>query len=705
MNTSKQRKWTDRNILLGIAVAVTVMSFFYIQRKTAFVVYDDILFYVNTREGDMWNKGKELALENRFYYLYAYLLYAIPYVIDSLIYTKVVSCLSILFSTTCLFWLIKKLFGNKWGVLTIILFYAFAQINGEHNPMISYIFYHQVTIGAMLLAIERFIAYYKERKRTGVLVLSAILYAIPIFMYESLLFYSLFFFAMSIYYQFQKHEAWFVTLKSSLWDLRYHIILSVLYLCIFLVWGKTHPVTYDGAQWNFTGIGDFIHTVVVLSVGLFPLNSFFHILRQVDFTKCIDPFLWLKAMISSYAIIYLLRTINFRVKFHTLIIGIGSMVFAMLLPSIPYGLTSKFTAMVVDGGTYGYVSTYFSYFFIIILWSLLLLFIYQRIRFKKVFLLFLFVIIMTGSICTDVGNLHCADGAQYRMDKGDAFKALIMSPKFQEIPDGTEILAPDYASGEALTELVERYVKAVANKEIKILSESSGRELYEIKYNVAAKSVLFAPKVEAAKQLSQVIVCSADQESKSVIVGANVNNCFSVKENDIGVGIFRGDAVIPLNYVNSISVLECSDGIDFGGIQIVNQKLKNNSLVKASFSEGFYEEESWGRWSREKSKIEIVNDTDQAYLARLNLAVKTGCPVTSNFTVITPDEELYRFILDGRICNLQIETIVRPGVQTLKLISDAPQLDSGADPRALYFSVTDMCLNIVGSGDGLYRGK
>lgn len=81
---------------------------------------------------------------------------------------------------------------------------------------------------------------------------------------------------------------------------------------------------------------------------------------------------------------------------------------------------------------------------------------------------------MLGGVCTDVVNENWTEVAQQRTSKGKALQMLITTSMFQKIPDGVEILAPDYVEG-ALTEVNERYVELITGKKIKMIKEPSGK--------------------------------------------------------------------------------------------------------------------------------------------------------------------------------------------------------------------------------------
>lgn len=191
---------TEKQLLLLGAAVIVIAGFFYSQRRVAFMIHDDMYYYMITRNGNIWGKAREAISQGRFYFIYTFVLYAIPYLFDSMFYIKVISFISVVFSTACLFYLVRKVLGTKIGFLVILMFYSFAQIDMQHNAFVAYLFHHQVTIGILLLAIERLLTYYRDKRKTSILVASAILYAIPMFIYESFLFYSILFFAISLYF-------------------------------------------------------------------------------------------------------------------------------------------------------------------------------------------------------------------------------------------------------------------------------------------------------------------------------------------------------------------------------------------------------------------------------------------------------------------------------------------------------------------------
>lgn len=689
---------TEKQLLLLGAAVIVIAGFFYSQRRVAFMIHDDMYYYMITRNGNIWGKAREAISQGRFYFIYTYVLYAIPYLFDSMIYIKAISFISVVFSTACLFYLVRKVLGTKIGFLVILMFYSFAQIDMQHNAFVAYLFHHQVTIGILLLAIERLLTYYRDKRKTSILVASAILYAIPMFIYESFLFYSILFFTISLYFNIKDNKRWLVSIKDSLWQLRYHIVLSVLYLAIYFTWMILYPPVYDGSRWAFSGLKDLIVTVSVLSTGLFPLNSFVHILRRVNISNFLDPYFLLKAVIGSTAIIYLLRDIQNRISIKFLKTNGMLLLLAIVLPSIPLALTSKYVSWVKDK-TYGYVVSYFSYFFIIVLITLCLIFIYQVTIKIKWFKILIFIALFIASVCTDVNNEFWAKVSQSDMDRRVAFNKTISSTDFQDIPDGSVVYIPDYIGINTSMKLTGEYVKMISGKNVKMVNKKEAIEaiadLYVIGYDQSSKSTILYHKKGLPEITKKFALYSADENEKGILLQADKDVTFTVMVNGETVGIFYKTAVIPLDFSKDGYIIESDSNIRLDEIQILNQQVKNNSLIHIDYGEGFYAKEDWGRWSQKESRLNIINDTGQDHVVSFYLMAGTGHRVPTKFEVILPNGGAANFELDYEYRELQMEILVHPGVNKLKFVSGAEQVNSGADSRELFFKVSDSWVEIV----------
>ena len=692
-------KITDKQMLLLGAAIIVIAGFFYSQHKVAFMIHDDMYYCMVTRSGNVLSKAKDAAIaQGRFYYMYTYVLYAIPYLFNSLVYIKAVSFISVLFSTACLFYVVKKMLGAKIGFLVILMFYSFAQIDMQHNAFVAYLFHHQVTMGILLLAIERLLAYYREKRKTSILIASAILYAIPVFIYESFLFYSILFFAISLYFNIKDNKKWFVSVKNSLWELRYHIILSVFYLIIYFTWMKLYPSVYEGSRWAFSSLKDSLVTVAVLSTGLFPLNSFIHIIRRLHISDFLDPYFVLKAIISSAAIMYLLREIYRKISAEFLKTSGLLLLLATLLPSIPLALTSKYVSW-VKGKTYGYVVSYFSYFFIIVLVTLCLIFIYQATIKIKIFKILLFGALFIASVCTDVNNAYWAKASQSDMDRRVAFDKVISSTSFQNVPDGSVIYIPDYIGINTSMNLTAEYVKMVSGKTVKMENKKEPvellEELYAISYDQPSKSAILYQKKGQSNMTKRLSISSVDDNEKGILLQTDADENFMITENGKTVGIFYKNAVIPLNFLNGVCIIESDSDIQLESIQILNQQVKNNSLIKIDYGEGFYAKEDWGRWSQKESRLNIINNTGQDHVVSFYMLAGTGYQEPSKFEVILPNSSVADFELNNEYREIRVETLVHPGVNELQLISSSKQVDSGTDSRKLFFKVSNSWIEIV----------
>ena len=147
--------------------------------------------------------------------------------------------------------------------------------------------------------------------------------------------------------------------------------------------------------------------------------------------------------------------------------------------------------------------------------------------------------------------------------------------------------------------------------------------------------------------------------------------------------------------MNGECIIESDSDIQLESIQILNQQVKNNSLIKIDYGEGFYEKEDWGRWSQKDSQLNIINNTGQDHVISFYMLAGTGYQEPSKFEVILPNGSVADFELNNEYREIRVETLVHPGVNELQLVSSSKQVDSGTDSRKLFFKVSNSWIEIV----------
>lgn len=87
---------------------------------------------------------------------------------------------------------------------------------------------------------------------------------------------------------------------------------------------------------------------------------------------------------------------------------------------------------------------------------------------------------------------------------------------------------------------------------------------------------------------------------------------------------------------------------------------------------------------QKESRLNIINDTGQDHVVSFYLIAGTGHRVPTKFEVILPNGGAANFELDYEYRELQMEILVHPGVNKLKVCVRAEQVNSGADSRECF---------------------
>lgn len=169
------------------------------------------------------------------------------------------------------------------------------------------------------------------------------------------------------------------------------------------------------------------------------------------------------------------------------------------------------------------------------------------------------------------------------------------------------------------------------------------------------------------------------------------------------------DRIYLLNYANGVyrSSMPCDQGYEFVGhwmkeyfnipeyVDIVYKtfdelfQYAKENVIDVIFGEGFYQREGNFYWAADKATLKLYNYENKKQTVILSFQVNTGYQQNSNIQVWYQENLIYDEYtnIDGTICNLEIELM--PGENTVEIITDAQQIESGADTRRLYMRISN----------------
>jgi|GEM_PF-1145937 len=674
-----------QELFVYFAIIVSAATLFTITWPVMFAVHDDILFYLVSKQGSIieWIIGSAKS-QGRVWFLMSLPLTFFPFIFDSFIAYKTISFLSICFSVFALWFLLYRHIGKQFSLLAVLMFLTFSQIDTQHNLLISYVFSHQISIGIMLLSIERLLTYYKDGTKRA-LILSALLLFIATILYESFLLFTILLFLISVF-NMKKLNA-----KKVFFDLRFHIALMSIYLIIYFLWRVKFPSSYNGVQFGSTSFFDSLRVVLTYSIGRFPLISFIGIVvkKGVIQISLLELGFFIKGFVASVATVMIIKSTEALKNKRTIYIGVLSFL-GMLLPATLHSITPKYI-MWVKAGSYGYIPSFYSYFFIIILLSVIAIYLYHKIKYKNVLLFLLFVFIFSGSLLTDLNNKYYANGFEEQFVRYKTFDKAVSSSYFANIENGADIYIPDYYGIHHHMPFMNDYARIYTDKNFTFTNKMEelkfDKPTYSLKYDSSSASMLMGRINKQMKADEIAIISLTPMAGKSVILNKATNG--SVQVNDVDIGTFGETAIIPFNQTLDNVILESRD-IYLLNSRVLNEFIQSNELLEIQWSEGFSvlegtPEANW-RWCSNSGQLRIINRSAREMQIKLQMGFASGYTDQAKLTIKSD-----LFIEELTINNIETEYIkeltVPPGNYVIEFLCDARRVDAPSDPRYLVFRV------------------
>lgn len=448
--------------LLALSVITVILVYFYkLTADSILTVQDDILTYMQVRQGDLWHKAVSDAMHGRITHIPLNLLLYVPYMARSHAVIRLFSVASVIFDMAALYTLVKNVTDRISAYMSCLLFISFACISNQHNLFTAYVLAHQITIGLVFLSINQFLLYYKDQQ-TRRLVLSAFFLFAASFLYEAMAVYIVIFIAAAM---FNVTGNIFHNFVKILKDLRFHLIFMTVFIAAYLFWRRLFPSDYDGSTLYFGNIPGSLLTIAVYSLGMIPGLPLAALVASGKLHLSEIP----QYFSYEWFIIPLVSTVTFYIMFpkikppkrRGLLIFIC--ISCIILPNIPLGLTSKYISWIHEK-SYSYVTSFYSYFFLILLFVLILNEIYSKKKKKKKILLGLFtalvfVISLACSINNSIWNSIFSD----QLRSYEAFDASVSDKYFETVESDAVIYIPDYKGIHNSMEITGEYAHIYLN--------------------------------------------------------------------------------------------------------------------------------------------------------------------------------------------------------------------------------------------------
>ncbi len=479
-----------KSVLLILTIITELIVFLFITKDSVLTVHDDIITYLQVQRGDLWNTALSDAKHGRICHIpLTYLLY-IPYFAGFPIVVRLFSCLAFGFDLSAVFLLFKKLMNKDFAYLTVIGTIAFACISNQHNLFAAYILGHQIPVGLAIYSMYFLIRYYDEN-RSRYLIFSSIFFIFSCCLYEASCAYIIMLIMICVSHTAKDKK---IKFKAILKDMRFHITGLLIFFCIYFGWRMIYPSDYDGSKLWFGNIPLSLLAMIKYSFGMFPcLPAAALIIKKYisinEIISVLSPVVLIIPLLSAAAFYYLFpKTETPPKKFITIFFCVSG----IILPNTVISFTEKYASW-AKTGSYSYVTSFYSYFFLIPILFILLKMIFSKPLNKPMLVLlssFVFIISLTAEISNTAWNRIF----EKKLLKYEAFELAVKNDYFDDIPDNAIVYIPDFYGIHGDMDTTETFAHIFSSSEFDFENDVSqldfSRPVFCMRYDPDTSSVL-----------------------------------------------------------------------------------------------------------------------------------------------------------------------------------------------------------------------
>ena len=427
---------------------------------SGYTTADDIYIGLGIQEGWRSQGFVDAQRTGRFQHAVTGLLMPIAYGFGHYWLMKAFSIAAILSNVAAMFLALRLVTGSaRFGLLAVVLFFAFVQNTHDHNLLTSYPFVLPLAFTLFWLAVAAWWRALEGARWMG--AASTVLFAGCLLTYENFITYTIVFPAMTAAVA---PGSWAERARRAVRTPHLPLLVGMLLLIVgFRVLFHSEPGREMMSAQEYTFNLDPRRIGAVLAqygaaampmryAPLYrPLVSDFYLgfgafrVTFRDIFEVVDAAWLVKALIVAFLTAVLLLGRDSAVRRRGLVWLL--VVTLLVLTNLPLAVTAKYQSWVIDSRTPGYLTVYFCVFGAVILFAMVFdgavewLWGRSRIAARAVAGV---IVLATFALSygTDVINAHVARSQRLIYERGKAMDAWIASPDFRALPEGSLILAP-----------------------------------------------------------------------------------------------------------------------------------------------------------------------------------------------------------------------------------------------------------------------
>ena len=718
----------SENILLASFFIVLIFLALIPFSNITFTTNDDFRNFLNTFSPPL----SAAIAQGRFQFIFLSPIARFPYLFNSMAFSVIIRDLShILLLLVIAYSLFRITHIKIIGYFIILFFFSWLQNSDTYNLITAYpLAFHLpiISIFFSFLLFERFSS--NPNVTRGLLILFLSFYGIS--GYESYAFLLILvpFFDQSLSNQLKRR----IIVYSP------YILSLSLFVGLSLLWKHFFPSNYGGntLKMSLTDIPSFFRVTFQFTVSALPMYFFFlqklNTQNAFQLLNAVEPLAIVSSLATFFLSFYLLNKTDKsgtvpKKKFIALIIVLLILSFAI---NGLYGFTAKYRRL-VELGSHAYVGTFFSYIFLIIVFSILY---YMFSRFitknlnpyiRMACILVLSITVGGISLLTGISN-HFVNLEERNMTaKIQLMNQLVTSDFFRGLQDNSIIVAPS---------LFEDFQYFLPNDWSDFIYKQTGRRFNVVKSldpdkvagSINEYTILNVIKTDDNPFDAVLLVSNVKSDYGKLAFGKtfyiyalspgslNVIGTYAQSTGTDGNLRMNSKGLLHYSYNQQTFTLQMKTflnrrgyNVDFStdnsiirlsSLQVTRNKTTMDlSDVAIVWGQGFYdlEKNQYGewRWSQNNSSVTIANLTNSPINVKISGKLSTWYNELSTLKVKSAlFSDTIRLNKLGTFWTQNVD--LPPGNTQIEFWTDAKQVDtSGEDPRHLFFTITDFTVSPI----------
>ena len=507
--------------------------------------------------------------------------------------------LPILINVSFFSYIISKRTNRYAGYIIALFFFAFAQVGHEHNLFISFFYeFFQLGFFIFLIALELLLRYYENGRKKKHLVLSAVFMLYSYFCYEPYVAYTAVFITIMLLNNYCV-ESKKLNFRIFVRDTRFHMLFAVIYLLVYMLMRRLIGLEYDGMDFSIQDINIIATIKTTFSFGTanLPLTDFINwehyrlmgltggfaglILpsNMITFVTSAGLAGFVNALIAAFTFVLILNKSQ-KIDTKTLTGIIIISIVAMFVFCIPQGMTPKFQQY-VERGIRGYTVSFFSYFWITCVLSLLSVFLYNKIKFKKTVLIISTLMVFAVTIATGFTNAVAIEQKNNNTIKYEMFDRITSTEVFGSYEDGAVIYTDGYIGVHLHMSTLGQYSeyktgkKFTFTRDIDKLKESEDK--YFLKYDTNSK-IIITGKIDENFVSDEIFILPYEFMTPASLIAQLDDEYSYIYLNENYVGFYHRTVNIPQE-LRTQGMTVYSEGINIRSVRMVPGFVVNNILA------------------------------------------------------------------------------------------------------------------------------